>query len=98
MDYAKFVEMIPEDKLGPISDQLIGFILTSKNEDKMPPKLANSMLCKMQHGAIKSKNGVAILLEAACLLDPEKTVGAFGELKMLNVAEQITKELCERSK
>lgn len=97
LDYAKFVELIPDEKLGPLSEQLINFILTTKNEGKMPTKLANSMLYKMQHGAIKSKTGVAVLLEAALLLEPEKTIGALGEMQMVNVAEQITKEMIARS-
>ena len=97
MDYAKFVELIPDEKLGPLSDQLINFILTTKNEGKMSNKLANSMLYKMQHGAIKSKSGVTILLEAALLLDPEKAIGALGELQMVNIAEQITIEMLARS-
>jgi hypothetical protein len=89
MDYPKIVELIPTEKLGPLSDQLINFILTSKNEAKMPNRLANSMLCKMQHGAIKTQSGVAVLLEAANLLEPEKTALALGEMQMANVAEQL---------
>ncbi len=91
LDYAKFVELIPDEKLGPLSDQLINFILTTKNEGKMPPQLANSMLYKMQHGSIKSKTGVAVLLEASLLLEPEKTTVAFGELHLPNVAEELKK-------
>ena len=91
MDYPKLVELVPAEKLGPLSDQLLNFILTTKNEGKMPTKLANSMLCKMQHGAIKSATGVAVLLEAALTVEPEKTMVALGEMQMAQVAEEIKK-------
>ena len=91
MDYPKLVELVPDEKLGPLSDQLLNFILTTKNDGKMPTKLANAMLGKMQHGAIKSKTGVAVLLEAAILLEPEKTMTALGEMQMSTLAEEIKK-------
>jgi len=91
MDYPKLAEWVPDEKLGPLSDQLLNFILTTKNDGKMPTKLANSMLCKMQHGAIKSKTGVAVLLEAAMLLEPEKTLASLGEMQMSALAEEIKK-------
>ena len=91
MDYPKLVELVPAEKLGPLSDQLLNFILTTKNEGKMPTKLANCMLCNMQHGAIKNKTGVAVLLEAALLLEPEKTMAALGEMQMTQLAEEIKK-------
>ncbi len=91
MDYPKLVELVPDEKLGPLSDQLLSFILTTKNEGKMPTKLANTMLSKMQQGAIKSKTGVAILIEAAILLEPEKTMTAIGEMQMPQLAEEIKK-------
>jgi len=92
MDYPKLVELVPAEKLGPLSDQLLNFILTTKNEGKMPTKLANNMLSKMQHGAIKAKTGVAVLLEAALLLEPEKTKTALCEMQMSTLAEEIKKE------
>ena len=89
MDYPKLVELVPAEKLGPLSDQLLNFILTTKNEGKMPTKLANSMLYKMQHGAIKAQSGVAVLLEAAMLLEPEKTKAALGEMQLAQLAEAL---------
>lgn len=91
MDYPKLVELVPAEKLGVLSDQLLNFILTTKNDGKMPTKLANAMLSKMQQGAIKSKTGVAVLLEAATLLEPEKTMAALGEMQMPMLAEEIKK-------
>ena len=89
MEYPKLVELIPAEKWGPLSDQLTNFILTSKNEEKMPSQLANTVLLLMKNGEIKTKSGLAALLEAAVLLEPDKTCAAFGEMQMPNVAEQI---------
>jgi hypothetical protein len=89
VDYPKIVELVPAEKLGPLSDQLLNFILTTKNEAKMPTTLANTMLCKMQHGAIKSATGVAVLLEAAMLLEPEKTTAALGEMQLAKLVEAL---------
>ena len=89
MDYPKLVELVPAEKLGPLSDQLLNFILTTKNEGKMPTTLANAMLSNMQNGAIKGKTGVVVLLEAALLLEPEKTMTALGEMQMTKLAEEI---------
>jgi hypothetical protein len=89
MDYPKLIELVPTEKLGPLSDQLLNFILTTKNEGKMPTKLANAMLFKMQLGAIKSQIGVAILLEAAMTLEPEKTMASLGEMQLAKLAEAL---------
>jgi hypothetical protein len=89
MDYPKLAELVPAEKLGPLSDQLLNFILTTKNDGKMPTKLANAMLYKMQHGAIKSASGVAVLLEAAVTLEPEKTMAALGEMQLAQLADAL---------
>jgi hypothetical protein len=91
MDYPKLAELVPSEKWGPLSDQLLNFILTTKNDGKMPTKLANTMLSKMQYGEIKSKTGVAVLIEAALLLEPEKTMTALGEMQLSQLAEEIQK-------
>jgi hypothetical protein len=89
MDYLKIVEMIPTEKWGTLSEQLIGVILGSKNDEKMPNGLANAILMNMKTGKSATKEGITILLEAAVLVDCEKTVAALGDLQMLKIAEQI---------
>jgi hypothetical protein len=89
MDYPKIVELVPAEKLGPLSDQLLNFILTTKNDGKMPAKLANAMLYNMQHGAIKSATGVAILLEAAVAVEPEKTMAVLGEMQLAQLSDAL---------
>jgi len=93
VDYRKLVELIPIGKWGALSDKLVDFILTSKNDEKMSSQLANTILHHWQQSVLKSETGLAALLEAALLLEPEKTINAFGELQMENVAEQIKAEL-----
>ncbi len=91
MDYPKLIELVPSEKLGPLSDQLLNFILTTKNEGKMPTKVANCMLSTMQMGAIKTKTGVSVLLEAALLLEPEKTITTLSEMQMTTLVDEIKK-------
>ncbi len=93
MDYPALVELIPAEKWGPLSSQLIGVILGAKNDEKMSSSLANTILLNMKNGASGSKSGVTALLEAAMLLDPEKTIGALGDLQMVKLAEQIVQEM-----
>jgi len=93
MDYRKFVEMIPVGKWEVFSDKLVDFILTSKNDEKMPSQLANTILHHWQHGVLKSESGLVALLQAALLLEPDKTINAFSELQMANIAEQIRESL-----
>lgn len=96
VDYPKLVDMIPAEKWSPLSDQLIGFILTTKNDEKMPSQLANAILLHMKNDAVSSKVGLTALLEAALLLEPEKTIGAFGDLQMVKLAEQIVQQMLSK--
>jgi len=89
MDYRKLVEMINVARWEMVSDKLVDLILTSKNDEKMPNQLANTILHSWQHGVLKNESGLAALLEAALLLEPEKTINTLNELEMENVAEQI---------
>ena len=89
MEYAKITAMIPAEKRELFSDKFVDFILTSKNDEKMPSQLANTLLHSWQQNLLKTENGLAILLEAALLLEPEKTVNLFNELQLTNIAEQI---------
>lgn len=93
MDYQKLIEMIPIGKWEIVSDKLIDFILTSKNDDKMPAQLANVILYQWQNGTLKSETGITALLQAAVILEPEKTITSLNELQMTSVAEQIKETL-----
>jgi len=93
VDYRKLVELIPVAKWESLSDKLVDFILTSKNDEKMPNQLANTILHYWQQDVLKSESGLTALLEAALLLEPDKTINAFSELQMVNIAEQIKETL-----
>ena len=92
-DYSKFIETVPAEKWGPLSEQLIGVILGAKNDSKMPNNLAQTILLSLKNGTANTKEGLTNLLEAAVLLDPEKTVSALGSLQMLNLAEQVVQTM-----
>ena len=89
MDYRKLVETIPAEKLGSLSDQLIGVILNSKNDERMPNVLADAMLLHMKNRTVNSKDGLTVVLQAAVMLDAEKTVTTLGDLKLLDIAEKV---------
>lgn len=93
MDYRRLSEMIPSGKWDLISGKLIDFILTSKNDDRMPSQVANVILRQWQNDNLKSETGIAALLQAAILLEPEKVTTTFDEIQMTSVAEQIKESL-----
>jgi len=92
LDYRKLVTTIPIEKWEILSEKLVNLILTSKNDEKMPNQLANIMLYYWQHGVLKSESGIALLLEAALLLEPEKTFSALDKLQMASIAKQIKRQ------
>jgi len=98
MDYPKLIELVPAEKWGPLSEKLIGVILNSKNDEKMPNALANDMLLNMKNGTSNTKSGLTTLMDAAVLLAAEKTVGALGDLQLLNVAELIVQNMLSGEK
>jgi len=89
MDYRKLVETIPVAKQEPLLNKLIDLILTSKNDEKMPSQLANTILHRWQNDVLISESGLTTLLEAAALLEPDKTIEVFTQLELIDFAEQI---------
>jgi len=89
MNYSELVEAIAIEKRGALSDRLVDLVLSSKNDDKMPSQLANTILSHWQKGALSTQPGLTALLEAAVALEPEKTVAALTELQLTNIAEQL---------
>ena len=89
MDYRKLVEAIPVVKREPLSNKLMDLILSSKNDERMPTQLANSILHHWQNDILISESGLTALLEAAVLLEPDKTIEVFTQLELAGFAEQI---------
>jgi len=55
----------------------------------MPSQLANTILHYWQNDILISESGLTALLEAAALLEPDKTIEAFTQLELADFAEQI---------
>ena len=90
MAYQKIVETIPVEKREKLSDKLVDFLLKSKKEDKMPSSLANAILSQWRLGSLTTEAGLATLLEAAVLLEPEKTMEFLEqELQLMDVAKAV---------
>jgi len=90
MTYQKIVKNIPAEKREKLSDKLIDLLLKTKNEDKMPSSLANAILHQWQLGPLTTEAGLATLLEAAVLLESEKTMEFLEqELQLLDIAKAV---------
>jgi hypothetical protein len=90
MAYQKIVKTIPVEKREKLLDKLLNFVLKSKKESKMPSGLAKTILSQWQLGPLTTEEGVATLLEAAVLLESEKTMEFLEqELQLMDVAKAI---------
>jgi len=89
MDYRRLVEAIPVVKREPLSNKLIDLVLSSKNDEKMPSQLANTILLHWQNDILITESGLTALLEAAVLLELDKTIEVFTQLELAGFAEQI---------
>jgi len=90
MAYEKIVKTIPVEKREKLSGKLIDLLLKSKNEDKMPSGLANTILQQWQLGSLTTEVGLATLLEAAVLLESEETMGLLEqELQLVDVVKAV---------
>lgn len=90
MSYKKIVKMIPVEKREELSDKLLNYLLKSKKEKKMPSSLAKCFLSQWQTGGFDDEVGLAVLLEATALLEPEKTTEFLEqELQLAEVAKAL---------
>ena len=90
MSYKKIVKMIPVEKREQLSDKLLNYLLKSKKEKKMPSSLAKCFLSQWQTGTFDDEVGLAVLLEATALLEPEKTTEFLEQdLQLVEVAKAL---------
>ena len=90
MSYKKIVKMIPVEKREELSDKLLNYLLKSKKEKKMPSSLAKCFLSQWQTGSFDDEVGLAVLLEATALLEPEKTTEFLEQdLQLAEVAKAL---------
>ncbi len=88
--YKKIVKMIPVEKRGTLSDKLLNYLLKSKKEAKMPISMVYCFLSQWQTGTFDDETGLAVLLEATALLEPEKTTEFVEkDLQLADVAKAI---------
>ena len=92
MVYKKIVNMIPVEKRGTLSDKLLNYLLKSKKETKMTSSMAHCFLSQWQTGTFEDETGLAVLLEATALLEPEKTIEFLEQELQLADAAKAVKE------
>jgi hypothetical protein len=93
MNYLELVELIPREKRRNAADKLVNIILSSKNDNEMPSDLANTILYRWQQNLLTSEAGLSALLNAAVLLEQEKTLIVLGELQLREIAGKIKGEI-----
>ena len=74
MSYLDLVKTIPVSKREKLSDRLVDFILRSKKEHLLSNALGNELLTQWSMGTLAKERGLAVVLEAAMVLDSKKTV------------------------
>lgn len=89
LTFRNMIETVPSDKRGLLSEKLADVILSTKNDDKMPTELANTILYYWQRNLLLVEQGLTALLEAAALLEPEKTTTVLTELSLTEIAERV---------
>lgn len=80
MAMEKIARKIPESLWSIASEKLVDIALNSGNADKMPSDLAKTILYYWQRDQLATEIGLQRLLEAATLLEPEKTIMTMEEL------------------
>jgi len=76
----KIVKKIPTSLWGVASDKLVDLVLNSANGERMPSDLAKTILFYWQRDQLATEIGLQRLMEAAMILEPEKTIGVIDEL------------------
>jgi len=90
VSYKKIVEMVPVEKREELSDKLLNYLLKTKNEKNMPSSMAKCFLSQWQTGSFDDEVGLAVLLEATALLEPDKTTQYLEQdLQLADVAKAV---------
>ena len=85
MAIEKIARKIPESLWKETSEKLIDIILNSPNADRLPSDLAKTILYYWQRDQLTTEVGLQRLLEAAIIVDPEKTVEVLDNLGLQNI-------------
>jgi hypothetical protein len=81
----KVARKIPESLWSVASEKLVDIALNSANADKMPSDLAKTILYYWQRDQLATEIGLQRLLEAAMLLEPEKTIITMEEIGLSEI-------------
>lgn len=85
MAVEKIARKIPESLWEVASERLIDIILNSPNAGKMPSSLAKTILYYWQRDQLTTEVGLERLIEAALIIEPEKTVRLMEDLGLPEV-------------
>ena len=80
MAMEKIVRKIPASLWSVASDKLVDLVLNSANGERMPSDLAKTILFYWQRDQLATEVGLQRVIEAAMILEPEKTIGVIDEL------------------
>lgn len=86
MEFESIVKKIPHSLRETVADGLIDLILSSPKGAKLPSDLAKTILFYWQRDQLSSEIGLQRLLEAATILDVDKTIEVLEKAGLSEVA------------
>jgi hypothetical protein len=89
MAMEKIARKIPTSLWNETSEKLIDIILNSPNASNMPSDLAKTILYYWQRDQLATEIGLQRLLEAAMILEHEKTINLMEELGVHEIAVML---------
>ncbi len=89
MALEKIARNIPASLWNEASEKLVDIVLNSPNASKMPSDLAKTILYYWQRDQLATEVGLQRLLEAAMILEPEKTVSLMEELGLPEIVAML---------
>jgi hypothetical protein len=88
-DLKEIISKIPQPLVSKASDRLANLVLNSKNAKKIPNRLAKNILYDWQTGQHETSDGLERLIEAALIVEPEKTSTFLQE--EMGIPEEVVK-------
>ena len=89
MALEKIARDIPASLRGEASEKLVDVVLNSANASKMPSGLAKTILYYWQRDQLATEVGLQRLLDAAMMLEPEKTVNILEDLGLPEIVSVL---------
>jgi hypothetical protein len=89
MAMEKIARKIPASLWNEASEKLVDLILNSPNAGNMPSDIAKTILYYWQRDQLATEIGLQRLLEAAMILEPERTMNLMEELGVPEIAVML---------